>query len=602
MDVLDQIITECGIGLDEWEREQSRRQILTLVEEVMQGTVWVSKDIEAALMARMADIDELLSGQLNAIMHAPEFQTLEAAWRGLHYLVAQTETGPLLKIRVLNVSQKELHRDQERATDFSHSALFKKVHDDIYGTCGEEPFGVLLGDYAFGNNLQDLALLENLAHVAAASHAPFLAAAAPGLLGLGSFTDLPSRPDFTKKFRTVDHFYLKWQSFRESEDSCYVGLTLPHILMRLPYGPDTVPTETFNFKEDIDGTDHSKYLWGNAAYALGSRLTASFATYGWCAAITGVDAGGRVDGLPICVYCTDYGEVAMKSPVEVFIYPEQEDALSRAGLIALLPAKGTDFAWFHATPSCQKPKTYDSYAQNCSVRLSVRLPYIFAASRFVHYMRVILRNRADYGLALSSDLQGWLNKWIQRYVMPLDLSEGEASLERRAQYPLKWAYIEVRKLPDQAGYQVVGWLRPQFQLAEVLFPLRVSWYLPSTGVRGGMTAAYLEAIKDTFDKKYAAWELALPAQSLRAGSSGSITNKGWTINYLYGIEQGEVFLEYFATHRMTGDTLNRIYADGREEVIGEAPRRSAGGAAASGSGVRAAGFDGDEGNGVQVGQ
>ena len=598
MEVIDQIITETGIGRDECERAQSRQQILTLVEEVMKGTLRVSKDLEATIAARIADIDWLLSAQLNVIMHTPEFQKLEGSWRGLHYLVMQSETSTTLKIRALNISRHELRNDLERALEFDQSWLFKKVYEEEYGQLGATPYGALIGDYEFGRNPPDVGLLEKISNVASAAHAPFIAAASPTMLNLESFTDLPAPRDLAKVFESPD--YVKWRSFRETEDSRYVGLTLPHILMRLPYGPETNPVEAFNFKEEVDGKDPSKYLWGNAAYALGSRLTASFATYGWCAAIRGINGGGWVDGLPTHTFRMDDGEMAIKGPAEVSIYDVAEAALSRAGFIAVSPVKGSDAVWFDAAPSCQKPKKYDADVRNQHAQLSVQLPYIFAVSRFVHYMKVMMRDRAGYGPGSRSDLQAFLNKWIQRYVMP-HLSEGEASLECQAQYPLKEAYVEVNELPDQTGYQVVAWLRPQFQLDELLLPLRVSWSLP-TGVRGGMTAAYLETIKDTFDKKYAHWELALPAESLRAGSSGSITNKGWTINYLYGIEQGKVFLEYFATHRMTGDTLNRIYGDGREELIGEEPRRSAGAAAASGSGVRKIGIDGDAGNGVQAGQ
>ena len=264
--LLERIIDEGRIGRDEEQREQSRKQITTLVEEVMKGTVRVSKDIEATINARIADIDELLSRQLNEIMHAQEFQRLEASWRGLHYLVHQSETSTMLKIRVFNVSKNDLLKDLERASEFDQSALFKKVYEEEYGMFGGAPFGALIGDYEFGRHPQDMALLDQISHVAAAAHAPFIAAASPRLYNLESFTDLGAPRDLAKIFDTVE--YAKWKSFRESEDSRYVGLTLPHILLRLPYGPETVPVEAFNFKEDVDGKDHGKYLWGNAAYAF----------------------------------------------------------------------------------------------------------------------------------------------------------------------------------------------------------------------------------------------------------------------------------------------------------------------------------------------
>ena len=409
--VLDKIISEARIGKDDWERDQSRRQIATLVEEVMKGTLRVSRDLEATINARIADIDRLLSAQLNVIMHTPEFQKLEGSWRGLHYLVQQSETGTMMKIRVLNVSKDDLRKDLEKAVEFDQSALFKKVYEEEYGTFGGAPYGVLLADYEFGRHPQDLSLLEKVSNVAAAAHAPFISAASPGLLGLESFTDLPNPRDLAKKFDTPD--YAKWKSFREAEDSRYVGLTLPHILMRLPYGPDTVPVETFNFKEDVDGTDHSKYLWANAAYGFGARLTDAFAKYGWCAAIRGVEGGGRVDGLPTHTFRTDDGEIALKCPTEIAITDRREKELSDLGLIPLVHCKGTDYAAFFAAQSCQKAKKYDTDAANANARLSTQLQYMMAMSRFAHYLKSIMRDKIG-SFMTRKDCEDFLNRWITK--------------------------------------------------------------------------------------------------------------------------------------------------------------------------------------------
>src|SRR5262245_6607820 len=342
--LLDQIISETRIGRDEDQRAQSRLQIATLVEEVMQGAITVSKDIEAMINARIADIDELLSRQLNEIMHHPDFQKLEGSWRGLHYLVKQSETSTMLKLRVLNVSKKDLLRDLERAVEFDQSALFKKVYEEEYGTFGGAPFGALIGDYEFGRHPQDLSLLEQISHVAASAHAPFMAAANPQMFNLDSHTDIGVPRDLAKIFDTVE--YAKWKSFRESEDSRFVGLTLPRVLARLPYGPDTVPVEGFSFKEDVDGSDHSKYLWSNAAYAMGARITDSFAKYGWTVAIRGVEGGGLVEGLPTHTFATDDGDVALKCPTEIAITDRREKELSDLGFIPLAHYKGRDFAAF----------------------------------------------------------------------------------------------------------------------------------------------------------------------------------------------------------------------------------------------------------------
>jgi type VI secretion system protein ImpC len=470
--VLDQIIDQTRIGKDDWERDQSRRQIATLVEEVMKGTLRVTKDLEATINARIADIDKLLSAQLNAIMHAPEFQKLEGAWRGLHYLVMQSETSTMLKIRVLNISKDELRKDLEKAVEFDQSALFKKVYEEEYGTFGGAPYGALIGDFEFGRHPQDLALLEKVSNVAAAAHAPFISAAAPGLLGLESFTDLPNPRDLAKKFETPD--YAKWKSFRESEDSRYVGLTLPHVLMRLPYGPDTVPVETFNFKEDVDGTDHSKYLWGNAAYAMGARLTDAFAKYGWTAAIRGVEGGGRVDGLPTHTFHTDEGEIALKCPTEIAITDRREKELSDLGFIPLVHCKGTDFAAFFGAQSCQKAKKYDTDAANANARLSTQLQYLLAMSRFAHYLKSIMRDKIG-SFMTRKDCEDFLNRWISKYVV----STEDAGQEIKAKFPLKEARVEVAEVAGKPGvYKAVAFLKPHFQLDELTVSLRLVAELP----------------------------------------------------------------------------------------------------------------------------
>jgi len=470
--VLDQIISETRIGKDDWERDQSRRQIATLVDEVMKGTVRVSKDLEATISARIADIDRLLSAQLNVIMHAPEFQKLEASWRGLHYLVMQSETSTMLKLRVLNISKKELGKDLEKAAEFDQSALFKKVYEEEYGTFGGAPYGALVGDYEFGRHPQDIALLEKISNVAAAAHAPFLSAADAGLMGLENYTDLPNPRDLAKKFETPD--YAKWKSFRESEDSRYVGLALPHILMRLPYGPDTVPTESFNFKEDVDGTDHSKYLWGNAAYAMATRLTASFALYGWCATIRGVEGGGKVEGLPTHTFRTDDGEVAMKCPTEIAITDRREKELSDLGFIPLVHCKGTDFGAFFGAQSCQKPKKYDTDAANANARLSTQLQYLLAMSRFAHYLKAIMRDKIG-SFMTRKECEDYLNRWISNYVV----SSEDAGMELKAKHPLKEARVEVAEIPGKPGcYRAVAFLKPHFQLDELTVSLRLVADLP----------------------------------------------------------------------------------------------------------------------------
>jgi len=471
--LLERIIDEGRIGRDEEQREQSRKQITTLVEEVMKGTVRVSKDIEATINARIADIDELLSRQLNEVMHASEFQRLEASWRGLHYLVHQSETSTMLKIRVFNVSKNDLLKDLERASEFDQSALFKKVYEEEFGMFGGAPFGALIGDYEFGRHPQDMALLDQISHVAAAAHAPFIAAASPQLYNLESFTDLGAPRDLAKIFDTVE--YVKWKSFRESEDSRYVGLTLPHILLRLPYGPETVPVEAFNFKEDVDGKDHSKYLWGNASYAFATRLTEAFAKYSWCAAIRGVEGGGLVEGLPTHTFMTDEGEVALKCPTEIAITDRREKELSDLGFIPLVHCKGTDYAAFFGAQSSQKAKKYDTDSANANARLSTQLQYILATSRFAHYLKAIMRDKIG-SFMTRQNCQDYLNRWITNYV----LLDDNASQAAKAQYPLREARIDVSEVRGKPGvYRAVAFLKPHFQLDELTVSLRLVAELPT---------------------------------------------------------------------------------------------------------------------------
>src|SRR5947209_702833 len=361
--VIDRFLQQGKIIRDDSQRQFALALLSEYATQVLDQGMTVGKDsVVAGIKARIAQIDEAITSQLNEIMHSPEFQKMEASWRGLHYLVMNTETGTMLKLRLMNVTKEELLSDMEKATEFDQSALFKKVYEEEYGTFGGNPFTILVGDYEFGRHPQDIALLEKVSNVAAAAHAPFVAAASPKLFDMDSFTELGIPRDLAKGFESTE--LVKWRSFRESEDSRYVVLTLPHVLLRLPYGPDTVPVEGFTFKEDVDGKDHSKYLWSNAAYTLGARLTDAFAKYGWTVAIRGVEGGGLVEGLPTHTFATDDGDVALKCPTELGITDRREKELSDLGFIPLVHCKGRDYAAFFAIQSCQKAKKYDTDAAN----------------------------------------------------------------------------------------------------------------------------------------------------------------------------------------------------------------------------------------------
>ncbi|HYD60453.1 MAG TPA: type VI secretion system contractile sheath large subunit [Noviherbaspirillum sp.] len=470
--LLDFIVENSKVAANASEKATARDQIAELVDEVLAGTVTLSRDLAASIDARIAELDKLLSDQVNAIMHHPDFQKLEASWRGLKYLVMQSETSPMLKIRMLNASKKDLVKDFKSAPEFDQSALFKKIYEEEYGTFGGAPYAALIGDYEFSRHPEDFYLLDELSHVAASAHAPLVSAAAPGLFGLESFTDIGKPRDLSKIFDTVE--YAKWKSFRESEDSRYVGLVLPHVLGRLPYGKDTVPLEEFNFEEDVDGTNHDKYLWTNAAYAFGARLTDAFAKYGWLAATRGVEGGGLVEGLPTHTFKTDDGEIALKCPTEVAITDRTEKLLSDLGFLSLVHCKNTDYAAFFGGQSVQKAKTYNTDAANANARLSSQLPYIFAASRIAHYMKSIMRDKIG-SFASRENVQQFLNTWLAQYV----LLDDSASQEAKAKYPLREARVDVVEVPGKPGvYRAAAFLRPHFQLDELTISLRLVAELP----------------------------------------------------------------------------------------------------------------------------
>ena len=470
--LLDQIIDEGRMAREESQKAYAKDLIGEFVGQIMEGTMVISKDTETMINARISQIDKLISMQLNEVMHNPEFQKLEGSWRGLHYLVHQSETGERLKIRVMNVSKKDLLKSMEKASEFDQSSIFKKVYEEEYGMFGGAAYGALIGDYEFSNHPQDLALLEKISEVAAAAHAPFISSASPRLLNLDSFTDIGIPRDMAKIFQSVE--YAKWKSFRDSEDSRYVALALPHVLMRLPYGKENVPVEAFDFEEGVDGTDSSKYLWGNAAYALGTRLTDAFAKYHWCAAIRGVEGGGLVEGLPVHTFKTDEGDVALKCPTEIAITDRREKELADLGFIPLVHCKGTDYAAFFSTQTANKPKVYDTDFANANARLSSQLQYILAVSRFAHYMKAIMRDKIG-SFMTRKNTEDFLNRWISNYV----LLDDDAGQEMKAKFPLREARVDVSEIPGKTGaYRAVAFLKPHYQLDELTVSLRLVADLP----------------------------------------------------------------------------------------------------------------------------
>jgi type VI secretion system protein ImpC len=470
--VLDQIV-EQGRFSDAGARERGKGLIKEFVAQVLEGSMTLGRDADQMISARVAQIDHLISLQLNEVLHNAQFQKLESTWRGLKYLLEQSETGTQLKIRILNASKKDLLRDLQRAPEFDQSAMFKKVYEEEYGLFGGEPFGALVGDYEFSKHPEDMELLEKVSQVAAAAHAPFLSAASSELLNMDSFTNLDQPRDIGKIFDSTE--YAKWKGFRESDDSRYVCLTCPRVLMRLPYGKDTAPVEGFNFEEGVDGTDHSKYLWGNAAFALASKMTQAFATYGWCVAIRGVEGGGLVDGLPSHTFRTDEGDVALKCPTEIAITDRREKELADQGLVSLVHCKGTDKAAFFSIQTCNKPKLYSSDAATANARISAQLPYLMATCRFAHYLKSMMRDKIG-GFMSKDDCYRFLNRWINQYVTQDD----KANQTIKAKFPLREARVDVEEVKGKPGvYRAIAYLRPHFQLDELNISLRLVAELPA---------------------------------------------------------------------------------------------------------------------------
>ncbi|MDR0406765.1 MAG: type VI secretion system contractile sheath large subunit [Holosporales bacterium] len=417
-------------------------------------------------------VDDAINAQLNEVLHHPDFLELEGTWRSLRYLVMNSETGTHLKLRLANVTKAELLDDLEKAVEFDQSALFKKVYEEEYGTFGGNPYSCLVGGYEFTRSPQDMELLSKISNVAAAAHAPFITMASSILFDMDAYTHLSEPRDLSKIFESTE--MIKWRSFRDSEDARYVALTLPHVLARLPYGPDTQPVDGLAFKEDLYGTDNAKFCWGNPAFVLAQRVTDAVAHYGWPAAIRGVEGGGLVTDLPAYTFKTTDGDIALKCPTEIAITDRREKELGDLGFLALCHSKGTDYAAFFGGQTTQKPKVYNTDDANANASLSGRLPYILAASRFAHYIKAIMRDKIG-SFATKDEVEHYLNTWIANYVILND----NASQALKARYPLREARVDVFDVPGKPGsYKATIFLRPHFQLEELTASIRLVATLP----------------------------------------------------------------------------------------------------------------------------
>lgn len=454
--------------------------VQTLAAQALAGTNLITDDAVKSIEAIIAAIDKKLTDQVNAIIHNEDFQSLEGTWRGLHHLVNNTETDETLKIRVMNISKKDLGKTLKKfkGTAWDQSPIFKRIYEDEFGTPGGSPYGCLVGDYQFDHTPPDVELLQGIAQVAAAAHAPFISASAPSLLNMDSWQQLSDPRDITKIFQSPE--YAAWRSLRESDDSRYVGLTAPRFLARIPYGSKTNPVEEFSFEEDCEGRDHSKYTWANSAYAMATNITRSFKLYGWCARIRGVESGGMIEGLPVHSFPTDDGGVDMKCPTEIAITDRREAELAKNGLMPLSHWKNTDYAVFVGAQSLHKPEQYDDPDATANANLAARLPYLFATCRFAHFLKCIVRDKIG-SFKERDDMAKWLNNWIMKYVE----SDPAAGEEAKAKRPLAAAEVVVADVEGNPGYYSAKFfLRPHYQLEGLTVSLRLVSKLPSAKAGG----------------------------------------------------------------------------------------------------------------------
>jgi type VI secretion system protein ImpC len=457
-------------------RAEVENAVRTLAEQALRESTVVSDDVIGTVKAIIAEIDKKLSDQVNLILHNERFQQVESAWRGLHYLVNNTETDEMLKIRVMNISKKDLGKTLKKykGTAWDQSPIFKKLYEQEYGQLGGEPYGALVGDYYFDHTPGDVELLGQMAQVAAAAHAPFLAAAAPTVMGMDTWQELANPRDLAKIFSSPE--YAAWRSLRESDDAKYVGLAMPRFLSRVPYGAKTSPVEEFDFEEETGSGDHSKYTWSNAAYAMAVNVNRAFKNYGWCTAIRGVESGGAVDGLPVHTFPSDDGGVDMKCPTEIAISDRREAELANSGLMPLIHRKNTDVAAFIGAQSLQKPAEYTDPDASANARLSARLPYLFASCRFAHYLKCMVRDKVG-SFKERADMERFLSDWIKNYVLG---NPGSAGDELKARKPLAGAEVKVEEVEGNPGYYSARFhLRPHYQLEGVNVTLSLVSRLPS---------------------------------------------------------------------------------------------------------------------------
>ena len=463
------LLEQAILATKQTERSQTEKLLKALTQSALQGTLTWNKNIVSSINNAIASIDETISKQLTKIMHNDTFKKCEGSWRGLHHLVHDTQTSINLRIRVFNISKHELFCDLDKAVEFDQNQLYRKIYENEYGSPGGEPYAVMLGDYEFTNHPDDIDMLRQLSEVASAAFCPFITASSPTLFGFETWKDLARPRDLAKIFNTNE--YAKWRSFRDSEDSRFVVLTLPRVLARLPYGETTKHVDAFHYEENIT---EKNYCWMNAAYAYVQCLTRAFAKYGWCTSIRGANSGGKIENLPFHTFISDDGDIDSQCPSEVGITDRREAELSRLGFLPLCHYKNTDYAVFFGAQSAHQPKIYDHPDASANAAISARIPYILATSRFAHYLKILARDKMGSFMEIG-EVEAWLNRWIMNYAN----ANVHANEQLKAKYPLNEAKVHVKSVPDQPGhYQAIAWLRPWLQMEELTTSMRLVAKIP----------------------------------------------------------------------------------------------------------------------------
>lgn len=474
LNILDQVLS----ATKQTEPDRAQELVKNLVQQALDGTVTFDRNLTRTFAQAIEALDKKMSTQLNAIMHDPKFVKLEGSWRGLNYMVMNSETGTGLKIRMLNATKRELNRDLTKAVEFDQSQLFKKIYENEFGTPGGEPYGAFVGDYEWSNHPDDVETLRLMSNISAAAFSPFISAAGAQMFGFDDWTELTKPRDLAKIFDGPE--YMKWRSFRDSEDSRFVSLVMPRVISRLPYGAATKPIDEFDYEEApaengaAKPMRHNEYCWMNAAYVMGVRMTEAFAKYGFCTMIRGMEGGGKVENLPTHLFKSDDGDTDLKCPTEIGITDRREFELSNLGFLPLSHYKNTDYAVFIGGQTVQKAKKYDRPDATANAAISARLPYIMATGRFAHYLKVMGRDKIGSFME-ASDAQAWLDRWIKNYVN----GNEQAGEETKAKFPLREAKVEVMEIPGKPGsYNAVAYLRPWLQMEELTASLRMVARIP----------------------------------------------------------------------------------------------------------------------------